>query len=233
MSVIRISGLQKNYGGLRPLRIVDLQVAAGERVALGGLDGPAAEMLVNLVTGATLPDEGTVQTFGRSTREITDGDAWLASLDRFGIVSPRGVLLEASTLQQNLALPLTLELDPVPPSAVAQVTALAAECGISPEHLSRFAGELPAHLRARTHLARALALNPQIVLVEHPSAEVNEAERPAMARDFATALQARGVTALILTLDVDFAEAAAHRSLTLQPATGVLVPWKAKRGWFR
>ena len=233
MNVIQISSLQKNYGALRPLRIADLSVAPGERVALGGLDGPAAEMMVNLVTGATLPDEGDVQTFGSSTRDISDGEAWLASLDRFGIVSPRAVLLEGSTLQQNLALPFTLELDPVPAEVAERIAGLAAECGIAPEHLSRLGGELPAHLRARTHLARALALNPQLVIVEHPTAEVDEAERPALARDFAAAMQGRGMTALILTLDVGFAEGVAHRSLLLQPATGALVPWKVKRGWFR
>jgi phospholipid/cholesterol/gamma-HCH transport system ATP-binding protein len=233
MSVIQVANLQKNYGALRPLRIADLSVGKSERVALGGLDGPAAEMMVNLVTGATLPDEGTVHTFGSSTADITDGDAWLASLDRFGIVSPRAVLLEGSTLQQNLALPFTLELDPVPQDVAAQVAALATECGIPLEQLSRMGGELAAHMRARTHLARALALNPQVLLIEHPTAEVDEAERPALARDFAAAMQGRGSAALILTLDVGFAAGVAHRSLLLQPATGALIPWKVKRGWFR
>lgn len=233
MSVIHISKLQKNYGALRPIRILDLTVEAGERVALGGLDGPGAEIMVNLVTGATLPDEGIVQTFGSSTADITDGDAWLASLDRFGIVSPRAVLLEGSTLEQNLALPFTLELDPVPPVVATQVAALAAECGIASEHLPRVGGDLPAHLRARTHLARALALKPPLLLIEHPTAAVDEAERPALARDFAAAMQGRGSAALILTLDVEFAAGVAHRSLTLQPATGAVIAWKVKRGWFR
>lgn len=233
MSVLHISKLQKQYGALRPLRILELSVSEGERVALGGVDGPGAETLVNLVSGATLPDEGIVETFGASTADITDGDAWLASLERFGIVSPRAVLLEGSTLQQNLALPLTLELDPVPPDVAIEVAALAAECGIAPEHLSRVSGELPAHLRARTHLARALALKPQLLLLEHPTAEVDEAERPALARDFAAAIEGRRCAALILTLDVGFAVGVAHRSLLLQPATGAVIQWKVKRGWFR
>ena len=210
----------------------DLYVETGERVALGGLDGPAAEILVNLVTGATLPDEGNVLTFGASTADIKDGDAWLASLDRFGIVTGRAVLLEGSTLQQNLALPFALKLDPVPPEVVAQVAALAEECGIAPEHLSRPAGQLPADVRARTHLARALALKPQLLLIEHPTAQVDDAARAALARDFAAAIAGRRTAALILTLDVDFAGQVAHRSLTLQPATGALLPWNAKRRWF-
>lgn len=230
---IRIAGVQKHYAALRPLRIRSLDVGIGERVALGGLDGAAAEVLVNLVTGAALPDAGTVEVFGRSTAEISDGDAWLASLDRFGILSPRAVMLEGSTLLQNLALPFTLQIDPVPPDVAERVAALAAECGIDAASLPAQVGELPQGLRVRAHLARALALDPALLVVEHPTADVAEAERPGLASDLARVADARRLPALILTLDQGFAEAAAHRSLELQPATGALAPWKKKRGWFR
>ena len=230
---VRLTGVQKNYAALRPLRIQSLEIGARERVALGGLDAAAAEVLVNLVTGAALPDEGTVTVFGRATADIADGDAWLASLDRFGIVSPRAVLLEGSTLLQNLALPFTLEIDPVPAGIRARVETVAAECGIPLEHLPRQAGELPQHVRVRAHLARAVALDPALVLVEHPTADVDTVAKTVLARDLARVIEGRGTAALILTLDVEFAEVAAHRSLQLQPATGALVPWKKKRGWFR
>ena len=231
--VISITGMQKHYGALRPLRIQTLEVGERERVALGGLDAPAAEVLVSLVTGATLPDEGTVAVFGRSTADVTEADAWLASLDRFGIVSPRAVILEGSTLQQNLALPFTLEIDPVPRPVAEQVASLAAECGISADQLTRPAAELAPHVRTRAHLARALAVNPELLLIEHPTAEVAETERLPLARDIAAAAGGRGAAALIVTLDVEFAETVAHRSLALQPATGALGPWKTRRGWFR
>src|SRR5215468_5905036 len=112
-SVLRISGVRRKYQGLRPLRINALTIETGERVALSGLDAGAAEVLVNLVTGASVPDEGEVAVTGRTTASIADGDEWLASLDRFGIVSPRAVLLDSATLLQNLAMPLSLEIEPV------------------------------------------------------------------------------------------------------------------------
>src|SRR5687768_11594587 len=111
--VLHIANVSKNYSALRPLRIQELSVGEGEVVAVSGFDAAAAELLVNLVTGASLPDQGTVTTFGRATAEIADGEAWLSSLERFGIVSQRAVMLEGATLLQNLALPLTLEIDPV------------------------------------------------------------------------------------------------------------------------
>jgi len=230
---VRMTGVQKNYAALRPLRIQSLEVGPGERLALGGLDGAAAEVLVNLVTGAALPDEGTVVVFGQSTAEIADGEAWLASLERFGIVSPRAVMLEGSTLLQNLALPFTLEIDPVPPSVLTRVEALATECGLDTASLPVRVGELPPHVRVRAHLARALALEPALLLIEHPTADVGDQHRRSLGEDLARVVEERRIAALIVTLDPDFAEVAAHRSLELQPATGALVPWKKKRGWFR
>src|SRR5439155_18799286 len=119
--VLRLTRVRKQYNALRPLRLNSLSIAAAGRVALSGLDAGAAEVLVNLVTGASVPDEGDVQVQGRSTSSIADGDEWLASLDRFGIVSPRAVLLDAATLRQNLAMPLTLQIDPIPDDAAATV----------------------------------------------------------------------------------------------------------------
>src|SRR5258708_24717551 len=140
----RIANVRKAYSGLRPLRRNDLSIAEGERVALSGLDAGAAEVLVNLVTGASLPDAGEVLVLGTNTASISDGEAWLASLDRFGIVSPRAVLLDAATLLQNLAMPLTLDIEPVPPDVLARVVPLARAAGIEDQGLRRASAAPPA-----------------------------------------------------------------------------------------
>ena len=229
--VLEVRGVSKNYSGLRPLRIAGLTLAAGERVSIGGIDAGAGELLVNLVTGASVPDAGDVRIFGQRTADIPDGDAWLELLERFGIVSPRAVLLEGSTLQQNLAMPFTLEIEPVPPDVAAKVERLAAECGLDPaKWLAVRAGELPADVRVLAHLARALALNPDFIVVEHPTADVAPAARDALARSVARACDSRKVATLVLTNDDDFAKAVAPRNLKLDGATGVLKP--LKKGWF-
>jgi ABC-type transporter Mla maintaining outer membrane lipid asymmetry ATPase subunit MlaF len=230
-AAIEIVGVTKSYAALRPLRIASLTVAVGERVALNGIDAGGAELLVNLVTGASLPDAGDVRVFGRRTADIPDGDEWLQSLDRFGIVSERGVLLEGSTVTQNLALPFTLQIDPIPEPTLRQVRSIAAECGIDVPWMDRQVGGVPPAVRARVHLARALALAPQLLLMEHPTAAVPEGERAAFGAAVARVCDARGLTALAVTLDTAFAGAAAHRTLTLQPATGQLVA--ARRSWWR
>jgi ABC-type sulfate/molybdate transport systems ATPase subunit len=228
--VLEISDVRKNYSGLRPLRIRALAIAPGERVAVSGFDAAAAQLVVNLVTGASLPDEGTIRVLGRSTADIATGDEWLASLDRFGIMSDRAVLLEGSTLAQNLAMPFTLEIDPIEPPMMERVAALAAECGIAAEWLTQPAGGAPPEVRARAHFARAVALGPELLVLEHPTATVAEADRRALAADLARACDARRVATLAITQDEPFARAFASRFLTLNGATGELR--EKKRGWF-
>lgn len=230
-AVLEIEGLRKNYSGLRPLRMTRLLVAAGERVAVQGFDAAAAEVLVNLVTGATLPEEGVVRTFGRSTADIANGDEWLASLDRFGIMSDRAVLLEGSTLAQNLAMPFTLEIDPVAPDMLARVTELAGECGIAAAWLTQPAGAVPPDVRVRAHLARAVAMDPQLLVLEHPTASVAEPARAALATDIVRVCERRRLAALVITLDAPFAKAVATRVLALNPATGDLKDQK-RGGWW-
>lgn len=221
--VLEMQGVAKSYGALRPLRVAGLSVVEGERVSIGGLEAGASEVLVNLVTGASLPDAGEVRVFGRSTSAIADGDEWLDSLEQFGIVSPRGVLLEGSTLLQNLAMPFTLEIDPVPEAIVEHVRDLARRCGIEVETwLARQAGAVPPDVRVRAHLARSMALEPRLLIVEHPTADVPAPARADLARTVAEVCTASRVTALVLTNDDAFAKHAAPRNLRLDGATGQL-----------
>lgn len=229
--VVEMSAVVKSYSGLRPLRIESLSVAESERVAISGLDAVGAEVFVNLVTGASVPDTGEVRVFGRSTAAVADGDEWLASLDAFGIVTGRAVVLEGSTLGQNLALPFTLEIDPLAAGTLHQVRRLADECEIAPQWIEQRAGEVPAEVRARLHLARAIALEPRLLLMEHPTANLPEADRVAFGALVARVGEARGLTVLAMTLDAVFAAHASQRTLTLQPATGQLVA--ANRSWWK
>jgi ABC-type lipoprotein export system ATPase subunit len=229
--LVEFTSVVKSYSALRPLRIASLSIAAAERVAIGGIDAAGAEVMLNLVTGASLPDEGEVRVFGRRTGDIADGDEWIASLESFGIVSERAVLLEAATLAQNLALPLTLAIDPLAADTLERVRALADQCDIAAAWLERRAGDVPAEVRVRAHLARAIALAPRLLLMEHPTAALVESAGARFGSVVARVCEARGLTLLAVTQDSAFASAAAHKTLTLQPATGQLVA--ARRSWWR
>jgi ABC-type transporter Mla maintaining outer membrane lipid asymmetry ATPase subunit MlaF len=230
-AVLAISGVTKKYSALRPLRLQSLTIAAGERVALSGLDAAATELLVNLVTGASVPDQGEIRILGRRTADIASGDEWLASLDRFGIVSERAVLLEGSTLAQNLAMPFTLDIDPVQPEMLERVAALAQACGIAREWMEQTAGDLPPAIRTRAHLARAVALSPALLIVEHPTAALPLPEHAPLAALVAALADARRMATLVITMDEAFGLAAAERMFRLDAASGELR--KVRKGWFR
>jgi len=228
---VSLHGIQKDYKGLRPLRIARLELRLGESVALLGLDRAAAESLVNLITGATLPDAGRVDVFGTSTDAIRDPDTWLRTLDDFGILSERAVLLDQFTVEQNLALPLSLELDEMSPAIRAQAQRLAGEVGIAAGDLTRAVAALGPLAQMRVRLGKALALGPRVVLAEHPNAMLAAGDLPGFASDFAAVAARRGVAALVLTADRTFARAVARRVLTLNAATGDVTPVAGWRRW--
>jgi predicted ABC-type transport system involved in lysophospholipase L1 biosynthesis ATPase subunit len=227
--ILEAAGVSKDYHGLRPLRIDALAVEAGERVALVGFDQIAAEVLVNLLTGATLPDRGHVALFGRRTDEIVDATDWLATVDRVGIVSERAVLLEGLTALQNLAMPFTLDVEPLEPDTRERAEALAREVDLPSSLWNIHVGALAPGAQMRIRLGRALALQPEVLLLEHASARLPSEEASALAGTITRTAAARGVTVVALGVDAAFARTVAVRVLTWDPASGRL---GARRGWF-
>jgi ABC-type transporter Mla maintaining outer membrane lipid asymmetry ATPase subunit MlaF len=231
--LLAITGITKRYGALRPLRIDRLLVAPADRIALIGFDQPAAEVLINLITGGSLPDTGEVVVFGRPTAQIADSADWLATLDRFGIVSDRAALLEPLSVIQNLAMPFSLEIEPPPPDVRRDAEALAHEAGLGHARWERPVGELDPASRLLLRVARALALQPSILILEHPSATLDRTLVTLAARAIRTIVANRGIASLTLTMDAEFAGAVADRVLTVAPATGAITEKRAGRMGFR
>jgi len=229
--VIDITGLAKQYQGLRPLRIASLRLGRTDRLALTGFDAGAAEALVLLITGAAVPDTGEIRVLGRNTREIATDTEWLLSLDRFGIVTARAVLIGALPIAANLALPMTLSIDPVPADVRQRVEGLAAEVGLPIARLADAASTLSADERVRVHLARALASDPVVLLLEHPTVGVEERAAEALGATLKQVAEARGVAWIALTEDDRFARASGGTRLRLKPATGELVRDGFWRRW--
>jgi ABC-type lipoprotein export system ATPase subunit len=231
--IVSLRHVSRDYRGLRPLRIEQLELRQGETLALLGFDRAAAEVLVDLITAASLPDSGDVDIFGTPTRAIADPATWLRELDHFGILSERAVLLDQLTVEQNLTLPFSLELDDLPAALRSDVRHLAADVGIPEEELTTAVASSGPLQRARIRLGKALALKPRVLLAEHPNALVPPADLPTFAADIARGVASRQIALLVLTADPTFARAVAEHVLTLNPATGALDASSGWRSWFR
>ena len=229
--VLEISDVARDYRGLRPLRIERLAVGAGESIAILGLDQVTAEVFVNLVTGATLPDRGEVKVFGRSTAAIADSVEWLTVVDRFGIVSERAVLLDGLSVIQNLAMPFTLEIEPPPEDVRVRAEALAREVGVPEASWTAPMAQLDGSMWIRVRLGRAMALDPAILLLEHVSASARPGASASLGAEMRAVAARRGLAIVAATADEAFARAVADRVLTLDPASGRLA--ERSRGWFR
>jgi ABC-type transporter Mla maintaining outer membrane lipid asymmetry ATPase subunit MlaF len=220
-SLVQIRKITKDYRSLRPLRIESLDLHEGETLALCGVDHMTAEILVDLITAAIVPDSGEIRVFGQLTTAIADRESWLQTLDRFGLLTERAVLVEQFTVEQNLATDLK-----------TRVATLAEEIGFAPSDLQRQSGVLPPIGRLRLRLGRALAMNPSVLLAEHPNATLVPEEAVSFGADLQRIVRARGISALVLTADQDFARAAAGEVLMLHPATGTLKSSSVWRRWF-
>ena len=228
--LIKIDGLVKAYQALRPLRIAAFAVDRGDRIVLSGLDEHAAELFVYLVTGAALPDEGTVTVAGHDTRDIATDTEWLSSLDRFGIVTHRAILLEGMTVAANLALPLTVAIDPLADDVRARVGREASDVGLPADRLDRPAGELSPVERLRAHLARSVAVGPELVMLEHPTAPLDQGEQSsAFGQTLKTLSENRGFGWIAISEDEAFAAACGGDRRRLDAATGKI--GQVKSGW--
>jgi ABC-type transporter Mla maintaining outer membrane lipid asymmetry ATPase subunit MlaF len=205
-SLLDMRGVVKEYQGLRPLRIRELSVVPSTVMSIAGIDALAAEVFVHLVTGATLPQEGTVTLFGQDTRAIADSNAWLTSLDGVGMITPRGVLIEAFSVLQNIAMSYTLDVDPIDSHVVPQAGALAREVGIAQELFDLPVGKTGPEVKMRVHLARALALGPKLLI----------------GADLVRVARSRGLALVVITADDTLARAIGGQRLELVPATGEL-----------
>jgi ABC-type transporter Mla maintaining outer membrane lipid asymmetry ATPase subunit MlaF len=231
---IEIASVTKQYGGPDPLRIQRLDLEAHDRVALSGLDAGAAETLLNLITGASVPDEGTIKVAGADTRDIATDTDWLNSLDRFGIVTARAVLIGALPIAANLALPLTLSIDPMSAVTRSTVESLARAVDLPLDRLDAAVSTATPVELIRIHLARALAPRPRLLLLEHPTRGLGD---PAVSRHLGGILRrvadSHSVGWLAVSDDQELAGAAGARRLKLKPSTGEIVSQGFWQRWVR
>jgi branched-chain amino acid transport system ATP-binding protein len=133
------------------------------------------------------------------------------------------------TVIQNLSLPFTLSIDPPPEEFRARAALLATEAGIAETAWLRPVGELDAAGRLRIRLARALALDPEVLLLEHASAGLPRNVVQETGAHIRTVAERRGCALLAAGADAEFAGAVARRVLVLDPPTGRLSekggPW--------
>jgi len=217
--LLRLRGLEKSFGAARLLAGADLEVAAGEWVAIVGESGSGKSTLLNLVAGLDRPDAGEVLLEGRAL-DFRDDDALaLWRRKHVGFVFQAFHLLPYLTVAENVALPLAL-LGHAKGEREARALAALESVG-----LATFGERRPATLSGgemqRAAIARALVHRPSLLLADEPTGNLDAANAAGVLDCLAAAVKEARASALMVTHSP---VAAARADRVLRLSGGRLAP---------
>lgn len=171
-SVIRTSGLKKYYSGqTKALDGVDLDVRAGEFIAVMGASGSGKSTLLHLIAGLTRPTSGEVLIEGHDPAEMSDNALTRFRRRRIGLVFQRFNLIPHLTALENIMIPLLAE-GKNRKNAKKRASELAGTLGITGQ-LDQLPDTLSGGEQQRVTLARALSLDPAILLADEPTGNLD------------------------------------------------------------
>jgi putative ABC transport system ATP-binding protein len=209
--LVRVEGLSKAYrsGSLETpvLRDVDLVLPRWETSSLVGVSGSGKSTLISLVAGLLLPDEGRVLFNGRPIDALTDKRRARLRARRIGIVLQRGNLIPFLTAAENVELAVELSGGG---RAASRARALLGGLGLADraDHLPR---RLSGGEAQRVSLAMALANDPELLLADEVSGELDSATAELVMGVIFDACRERGLTVLYVTHSTELAARADHR----------------------
>ena len=201
--VISVKGLKNCFGDQVIHDGLDLDVKRGEILGVVGGSGTGKSVLMRSIVGLQVPDAGQVSVFGEDVLQLTD-DGAVDLRKRWGVLFQGGALFSTLTVAENVQVPLrefypSLDqalLDEIASYKVV-MTGLAAEAG------PKFPAELSGGMKKRAGLARALALDPDLLFLDEPTAGLDPIGAAAF-DDLTQSLQKTlGLTVFLITHDLD------------------------------
>ena len=213
-AVISVRDLVVGFGGATVLDRVTLDVFRGEILGFVGGSGAGKSVLMRTIIGLLPKREGTIEVFGTDLAGL-DGDERRAVERRWGVLFQQGALFSSLTVRQNIQFPMREYLR-VSQRLMDEITlAKLTMVGLKPEVADRFPSELSGGMIKRVALARALALDPDLVFLDEPTSGLD----PIGAGDFddlvRTLQRTLGLTVFMVTHDLDSLYTACDRIAVL------------------
>lgn len=202
---VEVRGLRKSFRGLDVLKGIDLTVEAGEIFVLMGPSGGGKTVLMRQIMGLDRPDAGEVRVGGQSVQAEDFRDRV-----RMAMVFQSAALLNSLTVAENVGLFLS-EHRLQPPHVIARIVSEKLELVGLKGAEEKLPSELSGGMRKRAAIARALVMEPQVLLYDEPTSELDPLRSVTIGREIHGLNRRLGVTSIVVTHDRDLACGIAHR----------------------
>ena len=212
--VIRIRGLVNELGGNLIHDHLDLDVKRGEVMGVVGGSGTGKSVLLRSIVGLNHPKSGSIKVFGEETGH-SDAEEIQGLQLRWGVLFQEGALFSSQTVAQNIQVPLR-RWTHMSQNLMNEVAAMKlAIVGLPEDAAKKFPSELSGGMRKRAGLARALALDPELLFLDEPTAgldPISAARFDELVKDLQKSL---GLTVFMVTHDIETLRATTDRIAVL------------------
>jgi phospholipid/cholesterol/gamma-HCH transport system ATP-binding protein len=200
-AVIEIRGLKNQFGRQVVHENLDLDVHRGEIIGVVGGSGSGKSVLMRAILGLRPPQAGQIQVLGERIDRFGGVDRLRR---RTGVLFQDGALFSSLTVQENVEVPLKKHYPKLPRSLRRDLALLKIRlAGLSAEAAPKLPSELSGGMRKRAGLARALALDPELLFLDEPTAGLDPIGAAAFDELLRTLQQALGLTVFLITHDLD------------------------------
>jgi phospholipid/cholesterol/gamma-HCH transport system ATP-binding protein len=214
--LLRIEQLGVRFGRQQVLRDLDLTIARGETVAVIGESGCGKTVLLKAIIGLLRPSHGTVYFDGHDIYGMNRRDLTRARI-RFGFLFQQAALFDSMTVAENVAFPLR-QHSARPEHEIREIVlARLAEVGLPEGVLSKKPAELSGGMRKRVGLARALTLEPELMLYDEPTTGLDPIMSDVINELILNTRRRHPVTSIVVTHDMRTAQKVADRVVMFYP----------------
>lgn len=214
-SIIQLRGLVNGFGDKVIHDHIGLDVHRGEVLGVVGGSGSGKSVLMRSIIGLIRPKEGSVTVFGKPTSGDIEGSAMRQLEMRWGVLFQEGALFSSQTVAENIQVPLR-EYTGMSQTLMDEIAEMKlAMVGLPPDTADKYPSELSGGMKKRAGLARALALDPELLFLDEPTAGLD----PISANQFDELInqlqESLGLTVFLVTHDIDTLRAVTDRIAVL------------------